>query len=320
MFLRLSWLTAGVVSLAFGCSGVVGPRFPAQSMKDPVLGREYLLFRPARYSRELAWPLIIACPGRFPDSPKAQMEAWGSLAEANGLLLAVPTLASTRARIQQRPERLTARFREDERHLLAVLQHIRAGHQVADDRVFLYAWEEGAPAALYTALRNRELFRAVALASPSFDEAGLQDVAGAVDPYLPIYVHFPVSDAITGKHGRRLADWLRSRGADLRDDSRGPVRHSDTQQALAFFQDVLRRGPKLSLWVLAMPEQPRGYRLGVQSSEPVDAIHWDFGDGDAADLQEPIHVYASAGPHRVKAHIVDSKGREHRRALDLVVP
>ena len=54
-----------------GCSQLIDPNVPAplRDLVEPVLGREYLLYRPSHYDREYDWPLIVVCHTSFPDSP-----------------------------------------------------------------------------------------------------------------------------------------------------------------------------------------------------------------------------------------------------------
>ena len=89
------FVAGGVLPILFsGCSPYVDSRVPEpiRPVVEPVLGREYLLYRPSGYDKRLTWPLIVVCHGAFPDNPNRQIRVWTELAESDGfLVLALPS-------------------------------------------------------------------------------------------------------------------------------------------------------------------------------------------------------------------------------------
>ncbi|MBU0719673.1 MAG: hypothetical protein KJ749_15625, partial [Planctomycetes bacterium] len=161
-----------VLTLAIaGCSQYIDPNVPEpiRPMVEPHGSQEYLLYQPSNYDRSLSWPLVIACPSSYPDSPDRQIRAWTALAESRGFLVAVPALASTKSTWSRQLAEHVARLRHDEAHILAMVQHIRGAYNVSEERIFIYGWAKGALPALRTGLRHPRLFRSVAVMRPKLD-------------------------------------------------------------------------------------------------------------------------------------------------------
>jgi PKD repeat protein len=49
------------------------------------------------------------------------------------------------------------------------------------------------------------------------------------------------------------------------------------------------------------------FKAVVTGGSPT-VYHWDFGDGETADIQEPLHTYSSYGSHRVVLTTTDEFG------------
>jgi pimeloyl-ACP methyl ester carboxylesterase len=316
-------LCATIMALSTGCSQYIDPNVPEQirPFVEPEHGRDYLLYRPSNYDRERAWPLIIVCHTSFPDSPNKQIRAWTELAESRGFLVAAPKLRATSKSSRPKAAARIRLLRQDEDHILATIQHIRAGHTVSDDRVFIHGWAGGAHAALHAGLRHPELFRAISLIGPKFKSGYLVDVGNGIDHYQPIFVNYSVSEALAGKQGSRCVDWLRSRGANLHEDPAGLARKTDTAGVVDFLEDVIRKDAWIRIGAFPTGENnPLEVHFKLRCSYTPLGYRWEFGDGDESTIARPIHVYAAPGTYRVAVTTRGPNGREDHRTLDLKVP
>jgi poly(3-hydroxybutyrate) depolymerase len=240
-------LFTAFISISFiaGCSRYIDPNVPEliRPYTEPEFGREYLLYRPSSYDKQFSWPLIVVCAGAFPDSPNQRIRAWTQHAEKSGFLVAAPTLEGNRASWLSGAAKHVSEQREDEKRILSTIRHIRAGHNVSGDRIFIHGWSGGAPVALRTGLRHPDIFRAIAVSQPRFDEACLVDTEALVDRHQPVFVHYDISDVITGKQGSGCVEWLRSRVENLVESPFAVVRRDEMQTSVEFFEDVVRKVP-----------------------------------------------------------------------------
>ncbi|RME41907.1 MAG: PKD domain-containing protein [Planctomycetota bacterium] len=192
---------------------------------------------------------------------------------------------------------------------------------MSEDRVFLCGVGKGAPAALLTAVRHPDLFRAVALIDPDFDEAVLDGILRAVDHQQPALVVYSVADAVWSDSGRRCAAWLRKHGVNVSEDSHGQDLPSNAERSVRFFRELLRT----SSWyrIRAFPPdrgQPLTFQFKLRSASPPRSYRWEFGDGATSSEPRPRHTYAQPGVYRVAVEVVDAEGKPHRRAVTLKVP
>jgi len=312
----LLWIPLFTTVFFVGCSPCIDSRVPEpiRPFQDPEYDRPYLLYRPSTYTNESNWPLVIVCHGAYPDSPDRQIRAWDQLAEAHGFLVAAPKLSGSGRKKNERPDQ------NDEALILSIVQHLRGSHSISDDRIFLHGAGRGAQSALRVGLRNPDVFRAITLSAPRLEEGLLADVASAIDPHQPIYLHYKSSDPISGKDGRRCADWLRARGADVHDDSIGPAKVGEARRPVAFLEDVIRRRP----WVriIMSPSgtvSPREFQFHARCSFPPKDFRWAFGDGDESTVAEPVHRYAAPGSYQVKLRLSGTGLKPIERTLDVVV-
>jgi len=308
--------------LLAGCSQLIDGNMaePVQKFKDPETNQPYLLYRPSGYDPKKNWPLMVVCSSSFPDSPNKRIQDWAALAESRGFLVLAPTMRATTGTFAPKTAKQLPQQREDERHLLAAIQHVRAGHSVSDDRVFLQGYGSGATSALYTGLKHPDLFRAIDLSDPKFHASCLGEVAERVDPHQPVQVHYRITDKILGSHGKNCEDWLRSHGADLREDRPGPSDPGDALGAVGFFEDVLRTVPWMQLRVrLPDPNRPRELKFKLDCSFTPTQYQWDFGDGQTSPIAEPMHAYAQPGTYRATVTVHAGKSAQHR-FRDVVVP
>lgn len=313
----------GVILLLSGCSPYVDRNVPEPIRRgvEPVAGGKYLLYRPSSYDRKLAWPLVVVCHGGFPGSANKEIRAWTKLAEQHGFLVLAPDLMSTKGSSWRNPEVAAERQRSDERHILASIQHVRAGHNISDDRIFLYGWAEGAQIALYAGLRHPEIFRAVAIAKPKIQSAFLSGAAESVDPHQPIYLNYDTVDLLNRKPGIAAAEWIHSHHGDLIEDPAGPVRREDCGRVVDFMERTIKTRPWIQLRAATgAAEAPLERRFSAMCSFEPKRYRWSFGDGSESPIAQPVHLYSSAGTYRVSASITDPKGQDHVRTMKVTVP
>ena len=309
--------------VAAGCARYVDRNVPEPIRPgvEPEWGRPYELYRPSSYDRHRAWPLIIVGHSSFPDSANRQIRAWDRLAEAHGFIVLAPVLESSSKSSSRRAADQLERLRRDEKHILASLRHVRAGHNISEDRIFLYGWGRGTHAALHTGLRHPEVFRAVAVMQPEYEPGYLTDAGDQIDNYQPVFVDYCTSDVLRRKDGRDLADWLRAHGAEVWEDSTCPVRRTECRRVIDFLENVIRKEPWITIraWSTGR-ENPLEMQFKLQCSHTPTQFRWEFGDGDEAVVAQPIHAYARPGASRVMVTIDGPDGRTHTRTLDLTVP
>ena len=303
-----------------GCSPYIDPNVPEpiRPFTDPILGREYLLYRPSNYNADHDWPLVVACHGAWPDSPNHCMRDWTELAEEKGFLILTPTIKETSS---GGSSKAIARLRKDEEHILAAVWHVRGAHGVSDDRVFLYGRAGGAGAAALVGLKNPGLFRAIALAQPKFNSACLTEAGETLDRHQPILVTSDITDAITGKHSRRATAWLQSKGANVSQGRAGSSAETAAQFAIDFFENVLLTQP--CIHIRAFPcRGGDGFEIQfkLRSSIRSEKYLWTFGDGGQSPVAAPAHRYTDAGTYRVSVTIEDDSAHEYHRAIELEVP
>ena len=306
-----------------GCSQLIDPDVPEpiRAFVEPKYGGRYVLYRPSSYDRDLTWPLVVVCHTSFPDSPNRQMRHWTQLAESRGFLVVAPSLKGTKSTLPPKAAKQIALQRDDERRILAAIRHVRAGHNVSDERIFIYGWSGGAYAALYTGLKNPETFRAISLLQPKFNGENLTDVEKWIDPYQPVFVNYSIGDAIIGKHGDHCVDWLRSQRANVQEDSMGPARVSDTRRAVESFEEATRKYAWMHVRAYpASGDNPLAVQFKLRCSYAPTRFRWEFGDGDESPVAEPIHVYPARGSYRVSVTVDDPKGRQDRRTVNVDVP
>lgn len=297
-----------------GCASLTGADMPDTVMKlqDPSLGREYLLYRPVTYSREQAWPLVIACHGGTGDSPAAQIKFWRAAADKYGFLVAAPQLIGKGA-----PDKVA----DDERHILSVLGHVRAGQSVSDDRILMYGQGANAYTALATAMGAPDEFRAVALTEPRFQVEDLVMMNRPLDPYQPLYIRYKVTDLVVGKQVQTSVDWLRSNGANMRADTYGgrdPA--TSLQHVVEFYQLMIRTEP----WVRIRTAPTGNHDLmeisfEVRSTIPLTELHWIFGDGAESTEISPVHHYIAPSTYAVQLRAKNKKNTI-TRSINLRVP
>ncbi len=312
-----------VCLLAGACSQYVDPNVPEpiRPFIEPEFGGEYLLYRPSSYNRDQSWPLVIVCHGFFPDSPDDQIRSWTQLAEGRGFLVAAPALESGRDRWPpEAPEQIPL-LRNDEKRILGTVQHIRAAHNVSEDRIFIHGYSGGAYAALHTGLRHPDLFRAVSLAHPRFDVTYLSDAAGLIDRHQPLFVNYELTDAITGKNADRCIDWLDHRSVELTVDPHATSGKPEAGPSVDFYEEVVRTHPWIRIRAFpAAGRNPLQIQFKLHCSYQPTHFQWEFEGGVGSSTAEPVHTFAEPGTYRVIVTVNGPLGGKHRRAVSIKVP
>ncbi len=302
-------------TMVTGCASLTDPNVPEpiRAFKDPLLQREYLLYRPSAYTRDRAWPLIVACHGGFPDSPNAEIRDWDRLAERYGFLVLAPKFTAG--------GKPGEKLREDEAHLRSAIQHVRAGHTISEDRILMYGRGTGTRVAMNAALRQPEMYRALAVTDPDVTAEDLAAMRVTIDPYQPILMRYNPNDILSGKREQECVDALRSRTPSLRVDTFGSGREANVQRIVEFFQDAIRKEPWLHVRALPGPtNDPLEVAFRIRSSFKPSSVHWQFGDGGESTDLEPTHRFEKAGSYHLRLRTADAMGDPLERIVQLNVP
>ncbi len=320
--LMLYWPLAIAAMTCVGCNSLVDSRVPEliQQRVDPQLGRSYLLYRPSGYDNKRSWPLIVVCHSSFTDSPNRQIRRWTELAESKGFLVVAPTLKSVSSGLGRGADAWLARIQNDEDHILAVVQHVRAGHNVSDDRILMAGQGKGGLVALHVGLRQPNVFRAITVTQPTYDARFLTPAAPWIDHHQPVRVHYTAKSGLWTDQSAECVDWLRRHGADVRADMLGASQQTNTALAVQFFERVIREEP----WIRIEPQQAPDHgtlarKFILHSTIAIKTVRWTFGDGDESLVNNPLHVYKVSGRYRVTATLKNKKN-VLVRTLDVTVP
>jgi len=319
---RLFVSVVALVPVISGCRavGISAENGANVTLKEPEQGEAYELYRPLAYDRTKAWPLVVVCAGDWFDSATAQIDAWKALADSRGFLVAAPKLRGIPSGWKPDPAAWLQTLRANETQILSVVKHVRAGHNISDDRIFIHGWSDGAIDALFCGLRNGELFRAVSAAQPNHEDGMLDDIRGRVDSYQPVLLRYAFNDAITGKKGRTCERWLRAHGVDVRVDKDGSVERKEAGPAVEFFERVLLGEPLARIVATAEGGHPLGRKFEIHGGGSTQRCYWEFGDGEKSSVNQPIHVYPAAGTYRVRAVMEMADRSRVERTLDVTVP
>lgn len=303
---RLRLALTAFLPLAFGCAPMGKPAAPGEIRQDhePEHGGSYSLYVPSTYERSSEWPLVVVCHAAGLDSADAQLREWVEIAERKGVIVLAPALSSPSTSILGKSRFDAEKLRRDEETILSAVRHVELGQRISKDRIFIYGWSSGALPALFTGLRQPEVFRAVAVAQPELDAGALSPAIALLDPHQPVLVRHAVSDSITGKHAENLIGWLGDQGIEVRDDM-GTTRKSIADRIVDYFEFVIARRPWVRIQVFR-PDDEDGatFAFRVRTSFAPDRYFWDFGDGSTSELTQPVHRFAGdLGTYRVEARV-----------------
>ena len=306
-----------------GCAQLHDPNVPEpiRQYLEPVHERDYLLYIPSRYDREHAWPLVVVCHSTFPDTAVRQMRAWTVAAESSEFIVAAPSLEASRGSSMRSAEDQIPLQRADEDYIVALVQHVRGAYNVSDDRIFIHGFARGAASALQAGFRHPEIFRAISLLQPNAKSGYLVDLSHGIDAHQPVYLNYSVDDVLRGKKAAKCVEWLRSHGADLREDPAGPARKNDVAGPVEFFERVIRKDPWIRVHTFAPSAgDPLEIQFRLRCSYQPRRVFWEFGDGETSSSDEPVHRYKEPGTYEVALTIAGAGNREDRRTLSLIVP
>jgi hypothetical protein len=308
-----------------GCAPLDARPVPGSilALREPDTSRDYQLYLPSRYSADQQWPLVIVCHAQWPlDWPKAQIDEWKDRAESKGFLVAAPKLLSTSPGLSDDSAAQVSRQRQDEEAILGIIAHIRAARSIDTNAIFIYGWLGGAYPALFTGLKNPDVFRAVALRQPSFDSRYIQPTVPYLDHQQPIQAICGFSDLtdFTRKDGLACVEWLREHRMAVSEEETPSANKREPEAVYAFMHQIVRTHAWIRVTVLeADPGRPLAVRFSLQSSVPIDLFLWDFGDGQSSRVASPEHVYAKPGTYAVRVTVTSGR-KSHARGLELHVP
>lgn len=318
------WGALAILTLSvFGCTTLNDPNVPNPigSHVEPHDNSKYLLYRPSAYDRRDAWPLLIVCHGRFPDSPLKQIRLWTQLAERYGFIVAAPTMpAAPGGWTTDESEQADAVERARQR-ILSVVKHVRGSHTISRDRIFIHGHGSGTEGALQTGLTQSDLFRAVSIDDPKVDGALLDQMKPSIDRYQSVLVMKHAAGVLSGKQAERCIDWLREHNFTVQIESATSDRIADAERIIEFFETLIRTRPWLRIETARTDDgNPLGVRFSLVGTYEPQSFRWEFGDGDSSTVAAPIHRFQQAGRYRVIVTVDGPHGTELSRFADVSVP
>jgi poly(3-hydroxybutyrate) depolymerase len=305
-----------------GCPQYRDPNVPnaIQEIQEPASGVDYLVYIPDVYDPTHAHPLIVLCHGTKPfDTPRRQMGDWVKLSEEKGFVVIAPHLVGTAARVFHSVETQIQRQRQDEQTILDVVRHARGAYNISDDRIFLVSWSAGSQAALFTGLRNPDVFRAVAVLQGNFDPVLFADAVTRVDPHQPVLVLYGAEDILTGREGRQCVEWLEEHRVNVIRAEMGGGHQGHPIEACTFFEDVVRKVVWMHIRAIQTGRDWRTVQFKIRSSFTPTAYRWSFGDGETSPVAEPRHTYAEPGTYRVTLDARSPRGSTVGRTVEVTV-
>lgn len=317
-------LMPAAVCLLAGCPQYADPTVPEpiRRVREPTSRNEYFIYVPSRYDARIPTPMVVLCHGTTPwDTALREMRDWVGLAEEKNFIAVAPKLAGTRGDMLPPAAKQIELQHGDEKTILRVVQHVRGGHNIAMDRIFLSGWSAGGYAVLHTGLRHPEVFRALAIMQGNFNAAFLGDVVGHIDPYQPVFVLYGTTDVLTGSQGRDCVQWLYDHNAYVFDGKVPGPHRAHPQLAQEFFERILREVPWLRIRAYAANERdPYTVQFKVRSSFEPFAFQWDFGDGEQSPVANPTHTYREPGTYEVKLISTSERGKSITRKRQIKIP
>lgn len=290
-----------------------------QKIREPVHGGEYYLYVPSTYEASHEWPLVITCHGTPPwDNAIGQIKEWVDLAESKRFIAVAPILRGVRGDFTPPLAEQLRLQEDDEKVILAILDHVRAGQNIADDKIFLTGWSAGGYAVLYTGLKHPDIFRALALRQGNFDSRFVDPVLPFADPHQPVYVMYGAIDFLKDD-SKKCLEWLRENRLLAVEEEIVGSHKRHPELAYDFFKRCLRE----YAWI-----QPAAYRASeadplliqfrARISPAMSAYLWRFGDGEYSREPTPTHRYARPGEYEVKL-TTRNKDSQYVRAIHIDV-
>lgn len=320
--IALALATVSLFGFSPACSTVRISHTDAQSVHtEPKSGGRYYLVRPSNYNRKSAWPLIVLCHSRGGDSPQKQLSEWADLAEQRGFVVAAPQFDHAH-RSRWTDEALVQSEQIAAANLvLNTVEHVRAGHNISEDRILIYGYGQGAEPALRAGLSRPDVFRAISLNKPIVGNDRLPGNWTQVDPYQPIHLRYNNNDRLFYKRYNSLREWLHLIGAHVQHDWAGAVDRERAARSVAFFELLLRKEPWLHVLAhKADAGRPFTVQLILKSSFEPTQIRWDLGDGNSSYETRPTHTFANAGTYPITVYATGDGRKELSRRVWLTMP
>lgn len=290
-----------------------------QQVREPVHGGEYYVYVPSTYDSAREWPVVISCHGTPPwDNAKGQIQEWVDLAESKQFIAIAPILTGTRGDFVPPAAEQIRRQEEDEKVILAVLDHVRAGKNIAEDKVFLTGWSAGGYAVLYTGLKHPEIFRALAVRQGNFDSRFVAPTLPFADPHQPVYVMYGAVDFLK-EDAEKCLEWLRENRLLAVEEEIVGSHKRHPELAYEFFRRSLRQ----YAWIhpaayRASGDDPLLIQFRAKCSPQPTAYLWRFGDGEYSREAVATHRYAQPGRYEVKL-TTRTKDAQYVRSMEIDV-
>ncbi|MCK6457282.1 MAG: PKD domain-containing protein [Phycisphaerae bacterium] len=291
-----------------------------QDARLPAGGR-YYLYVPSTYDRSRAYPLVIACHGTNPwDTAWAQIREWALFAERNDVIVAAPYLQGTRGDFRPSADQQLRKQNADEQFILDLVSALKASRNIAEEKVFMTGWSAGAFAILHTGLRHPDVFRALAIRQGTFEPSYIDVDPDRLDRWQPIFIYYGQTDPLRTE-AIACTDWLRERNMFVeRMELAGSHRRLDVKLAWDFFEKIVRERPWIRLRAVKTDRRNRMLVHFLCDAKPeARKWHWEFGDGETSNEQNPAHVYAAPGRYDVACTVTLKVNKAYRRTTTVQV-
>lgn len=315
--------TACLLGWATGCpvTQTLPEQAAVQQVSDSRTERGYLLYVPSIYTKERSWPLVVACHGTWPyDSADHQMREWAKLAEYEGIIVAAPTLVSSRGDFPPATAKQIELQEEDQKVILSMVEEIKRRYTIDESRVFMTGWSAGAFPLLFTGLRNPDIFRALYIRQGSFDER-FQPLSGTeISRWQQIKIVYGKSDILRDQTVA-CVKWLRDNKAWVDEEEvAGIHRRMDAKFTWSYFEKIAKERPWIRIGMMkARGEDPLAMQFLLETSPVAVKQKWFFGDGGESYDASPIHVYDRPGIYTVRVNVALEGGKTYTRTKNVQV-
>ncbi len=317
-------ILCALLPLCTGCPQYRDSNVPGdiRQVREPSSGRDYFAYSPIDYDQSRQYALIVVCHGtKGFDSARRQIGDWVKLAEEKQFIVLAPKLDGVNGVFIPKAKKQLKLQQRDEQHILACIRHVRAGFNIAADRIFLTGWSGGGFAVLHTGLGHPDLFRAIAIMQGNFQGDFFGGVGQHIDPYQPVYVAYGSNDVLTGREGQKCVEWLHEQGAAVTENEIAGPHKNHPKTAYRFFERVVRKVPWLHISAVQdEPDSPLTVRFKTLASFAPRRFSWTFGDGGQSPIASPTHTYAREDTYTVSLEAEMPDGLKVRRAVEMPVP
>lgn len=180
---------------------VQGPRtgvFEWEGLKSPVW-----VVVPQEFNVKRSYPLYISIPGEL-EKPEEHAKSWAPLADKNGFLVMVPTLAIRSGEVSD----------AHNEWILEVKEQIASAYPVARHKIFVIGWNRNAPYAAGLAFNHPQDFAAAAFLGGSWVGPFEKNIRfrSQVKDQLPVYVALRGAQTVTSTQVEASAQKLQHKG------------------------------------------------------------------------------------------------------------